>query len=107
MRNMTIADVIQELTERIGVTPRESEIIVRATYDIIQRALLAGETFEIRGFGRFSTRLVRPSTRGKSRTSTSIQVPAQRVPYFKASKELKHFVNFKSPAPEVSHGLEI
>ena len=103
---MTILNVIQELTQRIGVTPAESEIIVLTIFDFIQRALMAGGTYEIRGFGRFSTRLVKSRTRGKARRMASIQVPAQRRPYFKASKELKHFVNFKSHAPEVSHGLE-
>jgi nucleoid DNA-binding protein len=92
---MNIPDVIQELTHRIDVTQREAEIIVKATYEIIERALMAGESFEIRGFGTFLARSSKPCSKGNSRTAAT-----QRVPYYRASKELKKFVNLKTPAPE-------
>ena len=48
---------------------------------------------ELRGFGAFSTR-DREARQGRNpRTGASVDVPAKRVPYFKAGKEMRRRLN--------------
>jgi integration host factor subunit beta len=85
---MTRTDLISELSRVLGISAQESEDMVGTVYLSIIGSLQAGETVDIRGFGRFMTR---PRRRGS---------PPARVPYFRPSKQLKQFIRTHgSPAP--------
>ena len=56
-------------------------------------ALTRGDKVELRGFGSFKVKSRRPRQARNPRTGDSVAVPAKRVPYFKASNELKARLN--------------
>ncbi len=52
-----------------------------------------GQKIELRGFGSFRVR-ERGARRGRNpKTGEPVNIPAKRVPYFKAGKELKELIN--------------
>ena len=71
----------------------EVEQVVHIFFVEIAQRLAEGGRVELRGFGAFSTR-DREARKGRNpRTGTSVDVPAKRVPYFKAGKEIRERLN--------------
>jgi len=71
----------------------EIEQVVDVFFDEIAQRLSEGGRVELRGFGAFSTR-ERAARRGRNpRTGDSVDVPAKRVPYFKAGKDMRRRLN--------------
>jgi integration host factor subunit beta len=95
---MTKADLIEEVSDAVEMTRKESEVIVESILDSIVKALHSGDKVEIRGFGGFRTRRRQPRIGRNPKTGTRVEVPAKKIPYFKPSKELKDVVN-SSAAP--------
>jgi len=89
---MTRADLAREVHQAIGIPLKESDIIVCAIFDSIVRTLRSGDKVEIRGFGSFHTRQRRGRVGRNPRTGAQVEVPPKRIPFFKASKELRELV---------------
>ena len=71
----------------------EIEQVVDIFFDEIAQRLAEGGRVELRGFGAFSTR-EREARQGRNpRTGESVSVPAKKVPYFKAGKEIRRKLN--------------
>ncbi len=71
----------------------EVEQVVDIFFDEIAERLAEGGRVELRGFGAFSTR-EREARMGRNpRTGASVAVPAKRVPYFKAGKDMRRRLN--------------
>ena len=71
----------------------EVEQVVDIFFDEIAERLAEGGRVELRGFGAFSTR-EREARRGRNpRTGDAVDVPAKRVPYFKAGKDMRRRLN--------------
>lgn len=71
----------------------EIEQVVEIFFDEIAQRLAEGGRVELRGFGAFSTR-EREARQGRNpRTGESVSVPAKKVPYFKAGKEIRRKLN--------------
>ncbi|MEP5937776.1 MAG: integration host factor subunit beta [Erythrobacter sp.] len=71
----------------------EIEQVVDIFFDEIAERLAEGGRVELRGFGAFSTR-EREARRGRNpRTGDAVDVPAKRVPYFKAGKDMRRRLN--------------
>ncbi|MDD3800279.1 MAG: integration host factor subunit beta [Novosphingobium sp.] len=71
----------------------EVEQVVQIFFDEIAQRLAEGGRVELRGFGAFSTR-EREARKGRNpRTGSAVDVPAKRVPYFKAGKEIRERLN--------------
>ena len=91
---MTKADMIEKISEKMnGLTRREIEVIVNSVFDSIRDALTRGDKVEIRGFGSFRLRDRRTRVGRNPKTGAQVTVPAKKVPFFKAGKELKEFVD--------------
>ncbi|MEM1053180.1 MAG: integration host factor subunit beta [Pseudomonadota bacterium] len=71
----------------------EVEQVVDVFFDEITQRLAEGGRVELRGFGAFSTREREARVGRNPRTGASVNVPAKRVPYFKAGKEIKNRLN--------------
>ena len=82
-------EAIAELVKETNLTPRQAEIVVRAAYDVIDRAVRSGKSYQIRGFGYFFT----GSRRSRSRNRTAQSDAQSKRVYFKAADKLKSFVN--------------
>jgi integration host factor subunit beta len=108
---MTKAELIEEVSEVVEMTRKDSETIVETIFDSIVNSLHKGEKIEIRGFGSFRTRQRQPRVGRNPKTGSRVEVPSKRIPYFKPSKELRDLVNHSAqlesgsdkpaqPAPE-------
>ena len=91
---MTKAELIEEVAGKVkGFTKRQTEIIINGILDGIKETLARGDKIEIRGFGSFRLRNRRTREGRNPKTGETVQVPAKRVPFFKAGKELKELVD--------------
>jgi integration host factor subunit beta len=91
---MTKAQLIEKVSEKVShLTKRQTELIVNSVFNHIKQSLANGDKIEIRGFGSFRLRSRRMREGRNPKTGTTVHVPAKRVPFFKAGKELKEIVN--------------
>ena len=90
---MTKADLIDDISQAVEMSRKDSEVIVETIFESIVKSLRAGEKIEIRGFGSFRTRQRKSRIGRNPKTGTRVDVPAKKIPYFKPSKELKDLVN--------------
>ena len=86
---MTKAEMIVAVAEKAGMTKKDAEKAVNATFDTVTDALCSGEKVQLVGFGGFETK-TREARMGRNpKTKESIEIPATTVPVFKAGKALK------------------
>src|SRR3990172_6360558 len=90
---MTKADLIENVSQAVEMSRKDSEIIVETIFESVVKSLRGGDKIEIRGFGSFRTRQRKPRTGRNPKTGARVEVPAKTIPYFKPSKELKDLVN--------------
>ena len=89
---MNKTELITACAESTGLSKKDSERVLNAAIDAITAALVKGEKVQISGFGIFETK-DREARMGRNpHTKESIEIPATRVPGFKASKALKDAV---------------
>lgn len=89
---MNKAELVQSVAEKTGLTKKDSEKAVIAVFDSIQAALKDGDKVQLVGFGTFETRSRGARTGRNPRSGATIQIPASKVPAFKAGKALKDAV---------------
>ena len=91
---MIRSELLQELhKDNPDLRTDEVEQVVDIFFDEIAQRLAEGGRVELRGFGAFSTRQ-REARQGRNpRTGATVDVPAKRVPYFKAGKEMRRRLN--------------
>lgn len=91
---MTKAQIIERVSEQVTtLTKRQAEIVVNAMFNSIRDSLQRGDKTEIRGFGSFRLRSRRMKEGRNPKTGATVSVPAKKVPFFKAGKELKEQLN--------------
>ena len=89
---MTRADLTEEVYQAIGMSRKESDVVVCAIFDNMVRALRSGDKVEVRGFGSFHTRQRRARIGRNPKTGARVEVPPKKIPFFKPSKELRELV---------------
>ena len=86
---MNKTELIAVAAQASGMTKKDTERVLNAAIDAITAALVKGEKVQLSGFGTFETK-DRESRVGRNpHTKEAIEIPATRVPAFKASKALK------------------
>ncbi len=89
---MNKADIIAKVHEVLGTSKADAERAVECVIDNVTSTLKKGDEVSIAGLGIFSAKM-RPARTGRNpRTGESINVPAMRVPKFRAAKALKDAV---------------
>lgn len=86
---MNKTELISSVAESAGLTKKDTERVINAAVDAITLALVRGEKVQLSGFGTFETKLREARVARNPHTKEPVQVPATRVPTFKASKALK------------------
>lgn len=86
---MNKTDLITIAAENAGMTKKDTERVLNAAIDAISAALVKGEKVQISGFGTFETKDREARVGRNPHTKEPIEIPATRVPAFKASKALK------------------
>ncbi len=89
---MNKSDLIDALRDATGVTRADAERSVEAVINTIVDALKKGEQVSIAGLGIFEAKMRAGRTGRNPRTGEAIEIPAMRVPKFRAAKALKDAV---------------
>ena len=81
--------LITEVAEKAGISKKDSAKIVEIVFDSITDALKSGDKVQLVGFGCFEV-LERAALVGRNpQTKSAIDIPASKVPVFKAGKALR------------------
>jgi len=87
---MNKAELAQVLSEKLNISKKEAEEFVNTTVDTIIDTMKKGEEVVLTGFGAFSVKVRAGRTGVNPQNPTEkIQIPAVKVPKFKAGKALK------------------
>ena len=86
---MNRTELIAAVAEKAGLTKKDAEQAVLATLDTVAAAMAAGDKVQLAGFGTFETKEREARVGRNPHTKEAIEIPATRVPAFKASKALK------------------
>ena len=89
---MNKADIIDKIHETVGGTRADAERAVETAIDCVVDSLKKGNEVSIAGLGIFSSKTRNARTGRNPRTGESIDIPAMRVPKFRAAKALKDAV---------------
>ena len=90
---MNKTELIAAVAEKVGMTKKDAERVVSATIETIEASLVKGEKVSLSGFGIFEVKAREARVGRNPRTKETIQIPATRLPAFKASKALKDSVS--------------
>jgi DNA-binding protein HU-beta len=90
---MKKTELIAAVAEQSGLTKKDAEKAVNAVIDTIINAVAADDKIQITGFGTFEQRTRNARTGCDPRTGNKIEIPASKVPAFKAGKSFKEIVN--------------
>ena len=86
---MNKAELISAAAEKAGMSKKDSEKVINALVETITDTMKKGDKVQLVGFGVFEVK-DRPARMGRNpRTKEQIQIPASKVPQFKAGKALK------------------
>ncbi|MBE6917120.1 MAG: HU family DNA-binding protein [Ruminococcaceae bacterium] len=89
---MNKKELIAATAERAGISKKDAERVLNAAIDSITASLVAGDKVQVSGFGIFETKKREARVGRNPHTKETIEIPATRVPAFKASKSLKDAV---------------
>ena len=90
---MNKTEWIAATAEKANITKKDAERILNAAIDSITAELVAGEKVQLSGFGIFEVKVREARVGRNPQTKQTIEIPATRVPAFKASKTLKDAVS--------------
>lgn len=89
---MNKTELISSVSEKSGLTKKDAEKAVNALFASVEDALKSGEKVQLVGFGTFEVRERKARVGRNPQTNEEIQIPAAKVPAFKAGKNLKDAV---------------
>ena len=89
---MNKAELVAAVAEKAGLSKKDSEKAVNAAFDAISAELVEGGKVQLVGFGSFETKTRNARVGRNPRTKEEIEIPASRIPAFKAGKALKDAV---------------
>ena len=89
---MKKTELIAAVAEKTGLTKKDAERVVNATFETITAALAKGDKVALAGFGNFEVKTREARVGRNPRTKETIQIPASKLPAFKAAQALKNAV---------------
>lgn len=90
---MNKTELIAAVAERAELSKKDAEAAVNAFTEAVTAALKDGDKVQLVGFGTFEVKDRAARVCTKPGTTEQIEVPAAKVPAFKAGKALKDAVN--------------
>ncbi|MES9811414.1 MAG: HU family DNA-binding protein [Candidatus Thiodiazotropha sp.] len=90
---MNKADLIEAMAESADISKAAAGRALDGMVDAVTKAMKAGDTLSLVGFGTFSVK-ERAAREGRNpQTGETIKIKASRIPSFKAGKALKDAIN--------------
>ena len=90
---MTKAELVGKLANKSKLSRKQAVDVVNVITQSISDSLAGGNKVEIRGFGSFVIRERNARIAHNPRSREIVEVPAKRVPFFKAGNDLRKVVD--------------
>lgn len=90
---MNKSELIAAIAEKAGLSKSDSAKALDAFTETITKQLATGDAVALVGFGTFTVNDRAARTGINPKTKESIEIPARKVPVFKAGKALKDATN--------------
>ncbi len=89
---MNKTELIGKVAATSGMTKKDVEKVMNAFFAAVEDTLKTGDKIQLIGFGTFEVRQ-RQARKGRNpQTGVEIDIPASKIPAFKAGKALKDAV---------------
>lgn len=89
---MNKTELVAAVATKTDLSKKDAEAAVKAVIDSVTEALADGEKVALVGFGTFDVKERAARTGKNPRTGEAIEIPAAKVPSFKAGSALKDAV---------------
>ena len=90
---MNKSELVKALADQANSSLDEATLVVNTFVDSMKESLLEGGRVEIRGFGSFKVKEYGSYAGRNPRTGEKVAVEPKRLPFFRAGKELKEYLN--------------
>lgn len=90
---MNKSERVKALADQANISLDEATLVVNTFVDSMKDSLLEGGRVEIRGFGSFKVKEYGSYAGRNPRTGEKVAVEPKRLPFFRAGKELKEYLN--------------
>ena len=90
---MNKAELIAAVAQKTSLSKKDSEAAVNATLESITASLETGEKVQLVGFGSFEVKSRAARVGRNPKTKAPIEIPASKIPVFKAGKVLKDSIS--------------
>lgn len=90
---MNKSELVDSIAEKSGLNKTQATDALNAMMESVGEALEEGETVSLVGFGTFSVKDRKARTGRNPKTGDPLEIPASKVPGFKAGKGLKDRLN--------------
>ena len=90
---MNKSELVKALADQANISLDEATLVVNTFVDSMKESLLEGGRVEIRGFGSFKVKEYGSYAGRNPRTGEKVAVAPKRLPFFRAGKELKEYLN--------------
>ncbi len=90
---MNKTELIAAVADKAGLSKKDADKAVAAVIDTLVDTVVAGDKVQLVGFGTFEVRERSARTGRNPQTKETIQIPASKLPVFKAGKGFKDAVS--------------
>ena len=90
---MNKSELVDSIAEKSGLNKTQATDALNAMMESVGEALEEGESVSLVGFGTFSVKDRKARTGRNPKTGEPLEIPASKVPGFKAGKGLKDRLN--------------
>ena len=90
---MNKSELIKTLADENGLSAEEATVVVNTFFDCMKEELVAGNRVEIRGLGSFKLKTYEGYSGRNPKTGELVTVAPKRLPFFRAGKDLKDYLN--------------
>ena len=91
-KTITRADLVEALVRRCGLQRPDANRLLTRMLEMMQDALVAGETVKLSRFGNFNVRAKRQRIGRNPKTGQEVPITPRRVVTFRPSQMLREFV---------------
>jgi len=83
---MNKAELVEAVSDKTGITKKQAGNVIDAITDTVKETLSKGERITLVDFGTFQVRQRKAREGRNPRTGKKLEIPAKKVPKFKAGK---------------------
>ncbi|MEZ5996147.1 MAG: integration host factor subunit alpha [Hyphomonadaceae bacterium] len=91
-KTITRADLVEALAKRAGMQRADANRLLTRMLEMMQDALVEGETVKLSRFGNFNVRAKRQRIGRNPKTGEEVPITPRRVVTFRPSQMLREFV---------------